>query len=177
MRIRFSSDRRHMNKVTAFSCIALSVFFFALGIYFHSVVGDEGKRELASVAGRKERDINSRFDLKVSSALKNCLTEKVGPGKMDLSKVVVDGRNWAIISLDCVGDNAKALYEAVAPYSTEQYIRYSDGRRGVARFFGRLYPPSQCVRVIRAARGPEVNLYSCLIRIDLDHELIENLKL
>ncbi len=166
-----------MSKTTAMTCVVLSVFFFSLGIYFHSVLEGEGNRELASVAKKVDREPNSRFDMRASNALRNCLAEKVNSGKIELSKVVVDGRNWAIVSVDCVGDNAKALYESVAAYSTEQYIRYSDGRRGVARFFGRLYPPSQCVRVIRAAKGPEVNLYSCLIRIDLDHELIENLKL
>jgi hypothetical protein len=166
-----------MSKASTSLLMLLSVFFFGLGVFFQSRLSEEGARDIASVKKELNREPNSKFDMKASNALKNCLVEKVGPGKIDLSKVVVDGRNWAIVSVDCVGESAKALYEAVAPYSTEQYIRYSDGRRGVARFFGRLYPPSQCVRVIRAARGPEVNLYSCLIRIDLDHELIENLKL
>jgi hypothetical protein len=155
---------------------AAALFSFALGVYFHSALPQPG-REIASVGKSGARHPNSRFDLRVSNALRGCLGEKASPGKLDLNKVVVDGRNWAIVSVDCVGDNAKALYESVAGYSSEQYVRYSDGRRGVARFFGRLYPPSQCVRVIRAARGTELNLYSCSIRIDLDHELIEGLKL
>lgn len=155
--------------------VVAALFSFALGVYFHSALPDTG-RELASVKGAA-RQPNSKFDLRVSAALRGCLGEKASPGKVDLNKVIVDGRNWAIVSVDCVGDNAKALYESVAGYSSEQYVRYSDGRRGVARFFGRLYPPSQCVRVIRAARGSELNLYSCSIRIDLDHELIEGLKL
>lgn len=155
----------------------LSVFFFALGVCFQATI-PEGGRELASIRPAPARKpSNSKTDARVSDALKACVAEKVGNGSLDLSKVIVDGRNWAIVSIDCVGDRAKALYEAVAPYSTEQYVRYSDGRRGVARFFGRLYPPSQCVRVIRASRGTELNLYSCSVRVDLDHELIEGLKL
>jgi hypothetical protein len=153
--------------------VAAILFSFTLGVYFHSLLPD-GSREIASVSSRVP---SSRGDLRVSTALKNCLAEKAGEKKIDLSKVVVDGRNWAIVSIDCVGNNARALYESVASYSTEQYVRYSDGRRGVARFFGRLYPPSQCVRVIRTARGSELNLYSCSIRVDLDHELIESLRL
>lgn len=152
-----------------------TLFSFVLGVYFHSAL-PEGGREIASV-NRNMRQPNSKVDQRMSNALRGCLAEKAGPGKLDLNKVVVDGRNWAIVSVDCVGDNAKALYESVATYSSEQYVRYSDGRRGVARFFGRLYPPSQCVRVIRTARGSELNLYSCSIRIDLDHELIESLKI
>ena len=160
-------------KIIAVSVAA--IFSFALGVYFHAAL-PEGSRDIASV-----RDVAQgragKSDARVSSALKDCMAEKAEAKKIHLNKVVVDGRNWAIVSLDCVGDKAKALYESVAPYSTEQYVRYSDGRRGVARFFGRLYPPSQCVRVIRTARGSELNLYSCSIRIDLDHELIEGLKI
>ena len=168
-----------MNSVKISLIVVASIFCFALGITFHASLDREGDgRELASVRKPNSRTpSNSKLDAKVSAALKNCVAEKVSPGNLDLSKVIVDGRNWAIVSIDCSGERARALYEAVAPYSTEQYVRYSDGRRGVARFFGRLYPPSQCVRVIRAARGSELNLYACSVRVDLDHELIENLKL
>jgi hypothetical protein len=158
-----------------FSVAVVAVTSFALGIFFQYNLPEAG-RDIASM-GSPVRAPSTRFDLRATSALKNCMAEKAEPGKLPLSKMVVDGRNWAIVSVDCVGENAKALYEAVAPYSSEQYVRYSDGRRGVARFFGRLYPPSQCVRVIRTARGSELNLYSCSIRVDLDHELIQGLKL
>lgn len=150
--------------------LIVMVFGFLLGIYFqHSL--PEPKRELASQKGA------SKYDARASKALRDCVTERVRDGKLDLSKVEVDGRSWAIISIDCVGDRAKALYEAVGPYADEQYVRYSDGRRGVGRFFGRLYPPSQCVRVIRNARGSELNLYSCSLQMDFDFELIKSLKL
>jgi hypothetical protein len=169
-----------MNTVKYSIVVVASVFCFALGISFHASIAPEEGRSLASVkpkAGSARVPSNSKLDQRMSQALRNCMAEKVTPGNLDMSKVIVDGRDWAIVSVDCSGERARALYEAVAPYSSEQYVRYSDGRRGVARFFGRLYPPSQCVRVIRAARGSELNLYACSIRVDLDHELIENLKL
>ena len=153
----------------------VAVACFASGIFFQANL-PEGSREIASLS-RPGRAPNTKGNMKASQALLDCLGEKAAPGKVELSKVVVDGRDWAIVSLDCVGQKAKALYEAVAPYSTEQYVRYSDGRRGVARFFGRLHPPSQCVRVIRTSKGSELNLYSCSVRVDLDHELIESLRL
>jgi hypothetical protein len=163
-----------MNAFKLSLMVVAALVCFAFGIYFHSAL-PEGGREIASISDMK-RAPNSKGNMRVSQALQECMSEKATPGKLELSKVVVDGRNWAIVSLDCVGEKAKALYEAVAPFSSEQYVRYSDGRRGVARFFGRLYPPSQCVRVIRTSRGSELNLYSCSVRIDLDHELIESLR-
>lgn len=171
-----------MNAVKISFVVVASVFFFALGVSFHASMEPEEERgrEIASVkpkAGNARVPSNAKTDSRMSQALRNCMAEKVAPGNIDMSKVIVDGRDWAIVSIDCSGERARALYEAVAPYSSEQYVRYSDGRRGVARFFGRLYPPSQCVRVIRAARGSELNLYACSVRVDLDHELIENLKL
>jgi hypothetical protein len=158
-----------------FPVALVAVCSFALGICFHRSL-PQPDREIASI-GRAVRAPSSKFDLRVTRALKDCMAEKAGPSQLPMTKVVVDGRDWSVVSVDCVGKHAKALYEAVVPYSSEQYVRYSDGRRGVARFFGRLYPPSQCVRVIRTARGSELNLYSCSISIDLDHELIEALKL
>ncbi|RZA08776.1 MAG: hypothetical protein EOP11_03850 [Proteobacteria bacterium] len=184
-----------MNAVKISFVVVASIFCFALGISFHASLAPESvatgamsedlSREIASVKGAKaarkapsaREPSNSKLDMRMSQALRNCMAEKVTPGNLDMSKVVVDGRDWAIVSIDCSGERARALYEAVAPFSSEQYVRYSDGRRGVARFFGRLYPPSQCVRVIRAARGSELNLYACSVRVDLDHELIESLKL
>lgn len=163
-----------MNAFKLSLMVVAALVCFAFGIYFHSAL-PEGGREIASI-GEMKRAPNSKGNMRVSQALQDCISEKAAPGKIELSKVVVDGRNWAIVSLDCVGEKAKALYEAVAPFSSEQYVRYSDGRRGVARFFGRLYPPSQCVRVIRTSRGSELNLYSCSVRVDLDHELIESLR-
>lgn len=149
--------------------IMAAVFGFGLGIYFHHAL-PEAKRDIASAKGAKG-------DERVSSSLKDCLSDRVKEGRLDVSKVEVDGRSWAILSIDCVGDKAKNLYETVAPYADEQYVRYSDGRRGVGRFFGKLYPPSQCVRLIRNSKGAELNIYSCSLRLDLDSDLIQNLKL
>jgi hypothetical protein len=163
-----------MNALKLSLMVVAALVCFAFGIYFHSALPETG-REIASISDRT-RVPSSKGNMKVSQALQDCMSEKASPGKIELSKVVVDGRNWAIVSMDCVGQKAKSLYEAVAPFSSEQYVRYSDGRRGVARFFGRLYPPSQCVRVIRTSRGSELNLYSCSVRVDLDHELIESLR-
>ncbi len=162
-----------MNKILFI--VVLSLFCFAFGIYFQSNL-PVGNREIASLGSRGVAT-PGKVDLRISKALKACLGEKATAENLEVNKVVVDGRNWAIVSVDCVGTNAKNLYDAVAPYSTEQYVSYSDGRKGVARFFGRLYPPSQCVQVIRTSKGNELNLYSCSIRIDLDHELIAGLKL
>ena len=106
-----------------------------------------------------------------------CTYDEVKNGKVALTKSGVDGRAWTIVSINCLDERAKNLYEAVAPYSTEQYVRYRDGRRGIGRFFGRLYPPSQCVRVVSASRGSEANFYSCRIFVDLDYELIQKLHL
>ena len=158
--------------------VVISIFSFASGIFFHSLLPG-GTREIASLSSPRPAgtEKKGKFDLEASSALKGCLDDRVKSGNVDLNKVTVDGRNWAIVSLDCSGAKAKKLYDAVGAYSSEQYVRYSDGRSGVARFFGRLYPPSQCVRVIRAAKGSELNLYSCSVRVDLDHELTEGLKL
>jgi hypothetical protein len=81
------------------------------------------------------------------------------------------------VSIPCSGEAAKELYDAIQPYSTEEYVRYRDKRRGVVRFFGRLYPPSQCVQLIGSSRGKEQNEYNCSIRIDVDSEITEQLKL
>jgi hypothetical protein len=150
---------------------------FGFGIYFQSYMPDQN-REIASFGLAQGRTVAnaSKTDAKVSAALRECLNDQVKENKLPLNKSGVDGRNWAIVSINCVDDKAKVLYDAVQPYSSEQYVRYSDGRRGVGRFFGRLYPPSQCVRVI-ARKGSDANFYSCRIFIDLDYDLIQNLKM
>lgn len=157
-----------MGKTSLIFVTVASVFGFVLGVYVHTNL-PEPTREIASQA--------RKFDPKLSSALRDCLNDRVKENRLEVSKVEVDGRSWAILSIDCVGDKAKALYESIAPFADEQYVRYSDGRRGVGRFFGKLYPPSQCVRLIRNSRGAEMNLYSCSLRLDLDGDLIQNLKL
>lgn len=171
-----------MNAIKLAVAVIVPVACFAFGVYFHSVLpngaNDEG-REIASFGTVNDRVPAStavKVDAKVTTALRDCLNEQVKGGQVPLTKSSVDGRNWAIVSVNCVDDKAKALYDAVAPYSSEQYVRYRDGRRGVGRFFGRLYPPSQCVRVI-ASKGSEANFYSCRIFIDLDYDLIQGLKL
>lgn len=156
-----------MNAKFAYAFLAIT-FGFLVGFSLQKSM-PEPKRELASKG--------QQHDLKVSSALKECLSDRVKDGRVEMSKVDVDGRNFSIVSIDCVGDKAKTLYEAVGAYSDEQYVRYSDGRRGVGRFFGRRYPPSQCVRVIRTAKGSELNQYSCSLMLDLDYDLIKNLKI
>jgi hypothetical protein len=98
-------------------------------------------------------------------------------GSVDIGKVVVEGRKWSIVSIPCQGDAAKELYNAIQPYSSEEFVHYRDQRRGVVRFFGRLFPPSQCVQLINSGKGKEVNEYSCSIRIDVDSEITEQLKL
>lgn len=158
-----------MNAKIPYAIIAI-LFGFMLGVSFQ-YTGPEGKRELASKAP------SAQLDLKVSFALKECLSDRVKDGHVEMSKVDVDGRNFSIVSIDCVGEKAKVLYDAVGAYSDEQYVRYSDGRRGVGRFFGRRYPPSQCVRVIRTAKGSELNQYSCSLMLDLDYDLIKSLKI
>jgi hypothetical protein len=165
-----------MNAFKFLFALVVPFLAFAFGIYFQSYLPDSN-RDVASFGLPSDRTVASaRLDPKASSALRGCLNEQVKENKVSLSKSSVDGRNWSIVSINCIDDKAKALYEAVQPYSSEQYVRYSDGRRGVGRFFGRLYPPSQCVRVISSKRS-ETNFYSCRIFIDLDSDLIQNLKL
>ncbi|MGE3262663.1 MAG: hypothetical protein AB7K68_12855 [Bacteriovoracia bacterium] len=165
-----------MNAFKYSIAVVIPILCFAFGIYFQSYMPDS-TREIASFGLAQGRSVaNTKVDVKVSSALRDCLNDQVKDNKMALNKSGVDGRNWAIVSVNCIDDKAKALYDAVQGYSSEQYVRYSDGRRGVGRFFGRLYPPSQCVRVI-ARKGSEANFYSCRIFIDLDYDLIQNLKL
>jgi hypothetical protein len=117
------------------------------------------------------------FDAKATDAFKGCLDSKVKNGSLNVNKAVVEGRKWAIVSIPCVGESAKNLYKAIQPYSSEEYVHYRDKRRGVVRFFGRLFPPSQCVQLISSSRGKEPNEYSCSIRIDVDSEITEQLKL
>jgi len=117
-----------------------------------------------------------KIDELVNTAFRDCLNENIKDNKMSFNKSEVDGRNWSIISVDCDGEKAKSLYEAVGPYSEEQYVRYSDGRRGIARFFGKLLPPSQCSRVTRNAKGIEMNLYSCSVRMDIIADMIREIK-
>jgi len=163
-----------MNAFKLSLMVVAALVCFAFGIYFHSAL-PEGGREIASIRDTK-RAPTSKGNLRISQTLQDCISEKATVGRVELNKVVVDGRDWAIVGMDCVGEKAKALYEAVGPFSGDQYVRFKDGRAGVARFFGRLYPPSQCVRVIRASRGSELNVYSCSVRLDLDHELTESLR-
>ncbi len=154
-----------------------ALFFFAAGICFHSLL-PRPVRELAAVeTGSREPQATDRGDARVSRALEACLSTNNPTGRVNLNKVRVDGRNWSILTMACTGERAKALYDAVAPFSTEQYVPFSDGKRGVGRFFGRLFPPSQCVRAIGVSRGAELNLYTCSVRLDLDHELVKDLRL
>lgn len=166
-----------MNTLKFSLALLIPVCCFAFGIYFQAYM-PENSRAIASFGLAQNREVPTpgKIDPKVSTALRECLNAQVKDNKISLSKSGVDGRNWAIVSVNCIDDKAKALYDAVAGYSSEQYVRYSDERRGVGRFFGRLYPPSQCVRVI-ARKGTEANFYSCRIFIDLEYDLIQNLKI
>jgi hypothetical protein len=163
-----------MNSFKNFIAVSIPLIAFVLGIYFQAYL-PSSTREIASFGTTAARPNHGKMDLKVSNALRECINDQVKDNRLALSKSGVDGRNWSIVSVNCVDDKAKNLYDAIAPYSSEQYVRYNDGRRGVGRFFGRLYPPSQCVRVI-AQKGSELNFYSCRIFIDLDSDLIQNLK-
>lgn len=158
------------------NAIALLAFGFALGTYYYHSKPIEPIREIASEKTEKTEKKLDKNNERLSTAFRECVQESIKDGKLNWNKVDVDGHNWPILSLDCLGDKAKALYEASEPYADEQYVRYSDGRRGIGRFFGRLYPPSQCARVTRNAKGGEMNLYSCSVRLDLAHEMITDLK-
>ena len=165
-----------MNAFKLSVAIVVPLFAFALGIYFHAYLPGED-RGIASGVLAERVPSSSKPDMKVSQALRDCINEQVKDNRLALSKSGVDGRNWSIVSLNCIDDRAKNLYDALGPYTkdNEQYVRYKDGRRGVGRFFGRLYPPSQCVRVI-AQKGSELNFYSCRIFLDLDSDVIQSLK-
>jgi hypothetical protein len=161
-----------------FMGLVAAVFFFAFGVYFHSALPTETQnfREPASIANAVPKS-NAKFDGKATSAFRTCLDSKVKNGSVDIGKVVVEGRKWSIVSIPCQGDAAKELYNAIQPYSSEEFVHYRDQRRGVVRFFGRLFPPSQCVQLINSGKGKEINEYSCSIRIDVDSEITEQLKL
>jgi len=151
--------------------ILIAVFFFALGIYFQSAL-PQSSREPASA---KSESVAGKFDQRVTQAFRNCVDSKIKNNSLNIGKVIVEGRRWSIVSIQCAGDSAKELYEAIQPYSTEEYVRYRDKRRGVVRFFGRLFPPSQCVELIGSGKGKQD--YSCSIRIDVDSEITDQLKL
>jgi hypothetical protein len=155
--------------------ILAAIFFFAFGVYFHASI-PEVTREPSSLSG--SMSVGTKFDPKATAAFKGCLDSRVKNGSVSIGKVIVEGRRWSIVSIPCSGEPAKALYDAIQPYSTEEYVRYrGDKRRGIVRFFGRLYPPSQCVELIGSAKGSGNNEYSCSIRIDVDSEITEQLKL
>lgn len=163
-----------MNYVKYSAATLAAVFFFALGIYFQSSI-PESVREPASFgsSGRKV----AKFDAQTTDAFKACINSRVKDGSVSIGKVNVEGRKWSIVSIPCVGEAAKNLYDAVQDYSTEELVRYRDRRQGVVRFFGRLYPPSQCVKLISSGRGKDIYEYACSIRIDVDTEITEQLKL
>ncbi|HEY8278061.1 MAG TPA: hypothetical protein VIH99_00465 [Bdellovibrionota bacterium] len=165
-----------MNYVKYFFATAAAVFFFALGIYFQDLM-PANVREPASLSAPIPAHANAKFDSKATEAFRACLDSKVKNGSVTIGKVNVEGRRWSIVSIPCMGDAAKELYNAIQPYSSEEYVRYRDKRRGVVRFFGRLYPPSQCVELISSGKGKTSNEYSCSIRIDVDSEITEQLKL
>lgn len=154
--------------------LLVAVFFFALGIYFQSAMPTPSIREPASVAGAPA---SAKFDLRVTQAFKGCIDSKIKSNSLTVGKVIVEGRRWSIVSIPCTGNAAKELYDSIQPYSTEEYVRYRDKRRGVVRFFGRLFPPSQCVELIGTAKGKPAQDYSCSIRIDVDQEITDQLKL
>jgi hypothetical protein len=163
-----------MNSIKYSLGLLVAVFFFALGIYFQSTLPQPSLREPASVPATPAA---GKFDMRVTQAFKACVDSKIKGNSVGIGKVVVEGRRWAIVSIPCGGDAAKELYEAIQPYSTEEYVRYRDKRRGVVRFFGRLFPPSQCVELIGSAKGKPAQEYSCSIRLDVDQEITDQLKL
>ena len=165
-----------MNTLKYFLGVLAAVFFFAFGVYFHSTLPTAPLREPASISNAS-RATPAKFDDHATEAFKACLDSRVKNGSVSIGKVVVEGRKWSIVSIPCQGDAAKKLYNAIQPYSSEELVRYRDQRRGVVRFFGRLYPPSQCVQLISTGKGKEINEYSCSIRIDVDTEITEQLKL
>jgi|GEM_PF-6086570 len=167
-----------MNSIKYSFGLLIAVFFFALGIYFQSALPQPTLREPASMsAAQTAPAATGKFDMRVTQAFKACIDSKIKGNSVSIGKVVVEGRRWAIVSIPCSGDAAKELYEAIQPYSTEEYVRYRDKRRGVVRFFGRLFPPSQCVELIGTGKGKPSQEYSCSIRIDVDQEITDQLKL
>lgn len=161
-----------MNYVKYSIGLLTAVFFFALGIYFQSSLPSSSLREPASLAPA----VSVKTDARVTNAFKACIDSRIKSDSLAIGKTTVEGRRWAIVSIPCSGAPAKELYDAIQPYSSEEYVRYRDKRRGVVRFFGRLFPPSQCVELIGSNKGKATNEYSCSIRIDVDSELTEQLK-
>lgn len=167
-----------MNTFKYFLGILTAVFFFAFGVYFHSALPQTANeiREPASITSAQPHP-SAKFDPKATEAFRNCLDSRIKNGTVNIGKAAVEGRKWSIVSIPCEGKAARELYNAIQPYSSEEYVRYRDQRRGVVRFFGRLYPPSQCVQLIGNGKGKELDQYSCSIRIDVDTEITEQLKL
>jgi hypothetical protein len=165
-----------MTTLKYFIGLFAAVFFFAFGVYFHSVLPPvvNDVREPASIASTGH---SGKYDSKATEAFKTCIDSRIKNGGLSVGKSVVEGRKWSIVSIPCQGEAAKELYNAIQPYSSEEFVHYRDQRRGVVRFFGRLFPPSQCVELLNNGRGKEINEYSCSIRIDVDSEITEQLKL
>lgn len=157
--------------------ILTAVFFFALGIWFQAGLPQEPAQDIREPASIVAARSEGKGENRTTAAFKACVNSKTKDNSVSIGKTTVEGRRWSIVSIPCSGDAAKELYEAIQPYSTEEYVRYRDKRRGVVRFFGRLFPPSQCVELIGSAKGKAVNEYSCSIRIDVDQEITEQLRL
>lgn len=157
--------------------ILTAVFFFALGIYFQAGLRREPAQDVREPASIVAAKADAKGDNRTTNAFKGCVNSKTKDNSVSIGKTTVEGRRWSIVSIPCSGEPAKELYEAIQPYSTEEYVRYRDKRRGVVRFFGRLFPPSQCVELIGSAKGKAVNEYSCSIRIDVDQEITDQLRL
>lgn len=161
-------------KLYLFLVVSLTIGF-PLGFYSHKVVS-EAPQVVESDRAPASKDPDGG-DPRVSHAIKECITDGPKENSVQFSKVGVDGRKWTIVAIDCQGSKAKSLFEAVAPYSTEQFVNLKDKRAGIGRFFGQLHPPSQCVRLVKNAKGSEMNLYNCSLHMDLDQELVHSLKL
>jgi hypothetical protein len=168
-----------MNYANFFGGISLALLCFVLGAHFHAGMGPPEREvfQASEPAVREPAAAAQHYDHRATEAFKGCIDSRIKNNSLGIGKVVVEGRKWSIVSVACTGEHAKDLYDSIQPYSTEEYVHYRDGRRGVVRFFGRLFPPSQCVQLIGSVRGKETNEYSCSIRIDVDHEITEQLKL
>lgn len=114
----------------------------------------------------------------LNKAINDCISSRITtpPGELPQLKIEKNGiadSSCSAITLDCSGEVAQTLYEAILRFATEKEFKEKDGYTQIIRFFGKnKSPPSQCKRIITGADGKELNIFHCSIILDLRESLI-----
>jgi hypothetical protein len=106
-------------------------------------------------------------DANLSNAFKACLNSKaMDENYLYTRKVHIDGTSESIMGLDCYGDAAKNLFEAVGIYTETKISVWSGGDKIAARFFGN---QTGCYRKLQDGDGKESNYYWCIVKLATDN--------